>query len=142
MPAVQNNGALRIHEGSGLLEDAGEIGAVSAVDFDPGDFLVDPLDGLEKELADVGDGGGLAGGDAAAGDQLDELAEGVVDGGYRAEIVERADELWGEVLFLRLLLFNPAGVIGAEGRVIQSDKHAAAFAFRISVLATGLGSVG
>ena len=43
------------------------------------DFILDFRDGLEKELAEVSEDGGVASGEAVLGDGAEEFAENVVD---------------------------------------------------------------
>ena len=113
-------------QGSGLLEDAAEVRVVRLVDSGRPDLFVHAADTRQQELAGIAEHGGLARGDAAAGNQHDELAEHVVDAGGGAQVAERAEQVRGEVLGL-LALEQPAGVLGAVGRMVGNAVHGPAF---------------
>jgi hypothetical protein len=80
----------------------------------------------EQGLAEVGEVGGFAKGDAVLGDGDEEFAEDVVDVGGSEEIaVEGRGNFLAETLGLDALEFLP-GVEGAEGWMGRAAEHAAA----------------
>jgi len=60
-------------------------------------LLLDGRERAEKELADIGEDGGAARGDAVLGQEQVELAKGMMDAGGSAEVVGMAGEHGGEV---------------------------------------------
>ncbi len=99
-----------------------------------GDFMLHCGEGVEKQLADVGEDGGVAGREAIASQQGKEPAEGVIDGRGGLEILDGAKEFssdgFGVGVGLELL-----AVLGAEGRMVVGAQHAAAVAIGGPVLA-------
>ena len=81
-------------------------------------------DGLEKELAEVGEGGGGLVGDSFFGERGEDFAEDVVYVRDSVEFAGKGSELGGELLGFDELLFF-AGVEDAEGRVAFLAGHAA-----------------
>ena len=103
---------------------------------------------VEKQLGNVGQGNGVAAGDAFAGELLDEIAEEEIHGAGGGEVVDVAEKFGGEGF--RVDRWNAgsetAGVVGAErrardavrGTMILVDQHVAALAFGANVLAVGI----
>jgi hypothetical protein len=60
------------------------------------DFAADVGDGLEEELAEIGESGGVATRDAFLGQGAEDLAEGVVDVYGVIEVTGEGVELGGE----------------------------------------------
>lgn len=88
-------------------------------------FLGDGGNGVEEELADVGEGGGVTLGNALLGEGGEDLAENVVDVGGGQEVSgEGSSELGAESLGIAELLLV-AGMEEAEGRMAGGAKHAA-----------------
>jgi hypothetical protein len=96
---------------------------------DPKDIVFDVRHGLQQELGDIGEGGGVAGGDFAKGEGLEDLAEDVVDVETGVEITgERGkflSEFLGELFGVEALLFF-LGVKRAKRRMVELAEHAAA----------------
>ena len=88
------------------------------------DFGADVGQGLEEELGDVGQGQGIAARDAVFGDQVEELAEDVVDVAPGLEMAGEGGETSGDFFGSEKLTFV-ARVKQAERRVISSDGHTA-----------------
>src|SRR5208282_3339429 len=86
-----------VPKGRSGLEDAANFLVVFAVAIGPDDLLADAGDGLDQKLADVGDDGRVAGGNRAGSFEDEKAAEGVVDRGVGAEIVEWSEEFGGKV---------------------------------------------
>jgi hypothetical protein len=98
-------------------------------------FLFDGRDGLEEELADIGESGGVARGDAILGQGGEDFAEDVIDVGGVEEIAgEGSGQFGADALgFEKLLLF--AGVERAEPGMREVAKHAATAAVGIREMA-------
>ena len=96
---------------------AGVVGGPADVGFDEGH-------GLERELDDVGEGGGFAGGDSAVGEGLEDFAEDVVDVEAGIEIAGERREFCCEFFGLEDLLFF-ASVEDAESGMPGLAEHAA-----------------
>ena len=95
-------------------------------------------DAVEEELGDVGEGHGVAAGDAFVSELLDEIAEEGVDGTRGCEISDVVEEFVGggfvlDAACLQLL----ADVVGTEGGAGISGEHLAASTFAVDVLAGG-----
>ncbi len=90
----------------------------------------------EEELADVGDGHGVAALDAFAGELADEVAEKRVDGVGSGEVFQVAEEFGGggvvKALLTQLLL---AGVVGAEFQIGNGGEEAAVLVAAVDVAA-------
>lgn len=98
-------------------------------------FFFDVVEGVEQELADIGEGGGVARWDAVLGEGGEEFAEDEVDVRGGQEVAgERSRELGAEALGFEELLFL-AGVEKAEGGVVLLTQHAALAAIRKRELA-------
>lgn len=92
------------------------------------EFLFDVVEGVEHELADVGEGSGIALPDALLGEGLEELAEHKVDVGGGEEVaIERGGEFRAEASGLEELHFV-ASVEEAKPAVVAMTKHTAAAA--------------
>lgn len=88
------------------------------------EFLLDAREGVEEELADVGENGGVAGWNAILGDGGEELAEDEVDVGGGEEVAaDGGGDFRTKLMRLEELLLG-AGVEGTKGEVIAA-KHAA-----------------
>ncbi len=96
-----------------MIEVVGDVGL-------PADVLL----ALEKKLSEIGEVLRAAGGDASGGDQLEELADNVVDVGLRAELTGDGGQLVSDFVgFKELKLF--AGVENAERGMGIGAEHAA-----------------
>jgi len=79
---------------------------------------------VEKELGDVGEGGGVAAGDAVVGKVFEEIGEEEVDGGGLREVIGAGEEIYRDSLSLGygfsfgLFAKLGAGVMIAEGWVM------------------------
>lgn len=93
-------------------------------------------DAVEEELGDVGEGYGVAAGDAFMSELLDEIAEESVDATDGSKISDVVEESVGGGFVLAAPGFHLlANVMGAEDRVGIGGEHLAASAFAIDVLA-------
>lgn len=81
--------------------------------------------GMEEQLADIGENGGVAGRDTVLGEGGEDFAEDVIDVGGGVEMAgERGGQFGAETArFDDLHLF--AGVEGAETAGTEMDQHAA-----------------
>ena len=87
-------------------------------------FVLDITEGVEQEVADVSEDGGVAGRNAVLGEGGEELAEDKVDVGGGQEVAgERSGELGTESLGYEELLLL-AGVEEAEGGMVLIAEHA------------------
>ena len=79
------------------------------------EFAVDGGEGAEKEISDVCEDGGAAGGNAVLGEQAEEIREDLIDVGSGVELSKLTDENRSEV---GLFAVFPASlhVFGAEAR--------------------------
>jgi hypothetical protein len=91
-------------------------------------FLFDAREGMEQELADIGEGDGVAGGDAVLGDGGEEFAEDEIDVGGGEEIAGNGGGNLGAKLVRFQELLLRACVKRTERRVIGAAEHAAAAA--------------
>jgi hypothetical protein len=120
---------------------------VGAIEDDAGDFrvvagvlaifvAVEGGHAAEEELADVGDGHGVAALDAFAGELADEVAEKRVDGVGCGEIGHVAEEFGGGgvVATLFTLLFL-ASVMGAQFQIGNGGEEAAVLVAAVDVAA-------
>jgi hypothetical protein len=103
------------------------------------ELLFDGRKGTEEEVADIGEDGGAAGGDAVVGQIAVEVAEGFVDAGGGLEAVGLAGEDGGEAGVV-LGLVVAEGVAEAEAGVRVGDGEAAVPAFGRAVVAVGCGA--
>ena len=92
-------------------------------------FALHGRQACEKQLADVGDSGGVAGREALAGQQGQEPAEDLVDRSRGGEILDRTQEFGGDTF--RVFVFGlehliPPMVIAERGMVIHPQHGAAA----------------
>jgi len=93
-------------------------------------------DTVEEELRDVGEGHGVAAGDALVSELGDEISEEGVDGVGVSEVSDVVEEFVGDGFVLETArLHLLANVVGAEGGVGIRSEHAAAMAFTVDVLA-------
>ncbi len=99
-----------------------------------GDFVLHRGEGVEKQLADVGENGGVAGRDAIAGQQGKEPAEGVIDRGGGLEIFDGAKEFSGDGFGVGVGL-ELLAMLRAERGMVLHAQHAAAAAAGGDVLA-------
>jgi hypothetical protein len=91
-------------------------------------LFFDVGEGREHDLAEAGESGGFANGDAVLGDGDEEFTEDVVDVSGGEEIaMEGSGDFAAEALGLELVKFL-AGMEGAEGSVGRVAQHAAAAA--------------
>lgn len=88
---------LSVPEGRSGLENSAKILILGALALGPVDLFADAGDGLEEELANIGDGGGVTGGDLISGFEDEQAAEGVVDGSHAAEVGEGPEKLGGKI---------------------------------------------
>ena len=126
-------------EGAGFVEGFGPLLEIVG----EGELLFYVGEAGEQDLAEVGEGGGFAEGDAVLGYGGEEFAEDVVDVGGGEEVaLERGGDLGAQALGLEELeLF--AGVEDAEGEMGRSAKHAAAAAVgELELAAWGDGGAG
>jgi hypothetical protein len=99
-------------------------------------FVGDGGEGAEEEIADVGEDGGAACGDAVLRKQAEEIGEDLVEVGGGLEFSELAEEGDGEVGFLEAAGAG-VDVFGAETGGDVGDGMAAAASGAGAVLATG-----
>ena len=93
-------------------------------------------DAAEEELADVGDGHGVATVDAFARELADEIAEEKVDGLGGGEVFQVAEEFGGG--FIEVALFAVSGlacVMGAQFQIGNGGEETAVAAEPIDVTA-------
>jgi hypothetical protein len=88
------------------------------------DFAFDQRKAVEEELSDIGEGGGMARGNAVVGERDKEFAEDVVEVVGGAEFAGEGDELGAHAVGFEELLL-PAGVEEAERGVPVPAEHAA-----------------
>jgi len=89
------------------------------------DFVLDLRHGLEKELAEVSEDGGVASGEAVLGDGGEELAENVVDvNGSEVFAGRRSGDLAAQLIGLDELALG-ATMENAESGMILVPEHAA-----------------
>jgi hypothetical protein len=108
-------------EGGGFVEGFGPL-----LEFvGEGEFFFDVREGGEQDLAEVGECGGFAEGDAVLGDGDEQFAEDVVDVGGGEEIaLEGGGDLFAQALGFEELQFF-AGVEDAEVGMGGGAEHAA-----------------
>src|SRR5713101_7863632 len=104
-----------------------------------GDFILHGGKGVEKQLTDVDEKGGVAGRDAVASHHGKEPAERLVDGGGGGEILDQAEEFGGDSAGVGLRLKLLPQMLGTERWVVTGPKHAAAAAIGVSVVAAIIG---
>jgi len=105
------------------------------------ELVLEGGESAEKQAGDVGESGGAAGGDLAAGEETKEMGEGMVDALGGLEVFGALGEQVGEVLSVGGWRF---GVSGAElGLRVQDEASALAAGWGV-VLATfgGAGGLG
>lgn len=100
---------------------------------------------VEEQLGNVGQGNGVAAGDALAGELPDEIAEEEIHGTGGGEIIDVAEEIGGEELRVDggNIGAETAGVVGAErgavriirGTLMLVNQHVTTLAARVFVLA-------
>jgi hypothetical protein len=100
-------------------------------------FVTDSRSAGEKKLADVGEGCGIPKRDAVVSDKNQKIAEDLIHGVVRAEVVEVADEFFGDIFGVNILLFL-LGVGGAEDGASGEASGFAAPAVGGHVLAAGI----
>jgi hypothetical protein len=118
-------------------EETARLGIVFLLFFGPM-LATEGRDAVEEELGDVGEGLGVAAGDAFVSELLDEIAEEGVDGTRGCEISDVVEEFVGggfvlDAACLQLL----ADVVGTEGGAGISGEHVTTMAFAVDVLAGG-----
>ncbi len=79
---------------------------------------------VEERLGDVGQDGGVAAGDEAAGGHAEEVSQELVDGCGGGEVLDGAEKLGGEG-FSVLGLLRLLGMVRTEGRVAFGAREAA-----------------
>jgi len=130
---VTNGEIKEREEGAGIGGSGfgGDGGKCSAEGFLPGreaagllNFELDGMPIVEKELGDIGEGGGLAAGEAVLGEEVEEFSEdaGEVVGG--GEFAGKGGEFGGDGGRVEELLLV-AGVEGAEGGMGFVAQHGA-----------------
>ena len=95
-------------------------------------------DAAEEELADVGDGHGVATMDAFTRELADEVAEEEVDRFWRGEVFQVAEEFGGG--FIEVALFAVLGlasVVGAQFQIGNCGEETAVAAEPVDVTAAG-----
>ena len=117
---VRAEGALEDGFGEGLRRRREPLGVLApeggpAIHLGAVPLLFQSGKAAKEQLAGVGDQGGPAARDAAVGDELEEIAEDVIDGGCRGEIAQRAEELGGMAGSVLASLDRQAEVMSAEG---------------------------
>jgi len=132
---------VRVVEGVGVVGIVVVAGAGDVDDNSFGAFFFEDFDGggvagfaehdavaVEEELGDVGEGGGIAAGDAMQGEILQEFAKEEVDGGWGREVVDAGEEFGrgGLAVGVEASFGFGASVVDAERGVIGSVEHAAA----------------
>lgn len=103
---------------------------------------------VEEQLRNVGEGDGVAAGNAAASDLFQKIAEEEIDGGSGGEVLDSTEKLGGDGFVARMRRRSFAEMIGAEFgvlflptigvRVSIVDQHAAAVASGICMLAMAI----
>ena len=95
-------------------------------------------DAAEEELADVGDGHGVATVDAFARELADEIAEEKVDGLGGGEVFQVAEEFGGGFIVVALFaVLGLACVVGAQFQIGNGGEETAALAAAVGVAAWG-----
>src|SRR4029077_4205862 len=104
---------------------------------------------IEEQLAEIGQGYGVAAGDAFASELLNEIAEEEIHGVGGGEVFEIAEELGGEGFGIGegTLRFALGKMVGAErgtflsirGTLILVNQHVTTLAARILMLTLGFG---
>jgi len=92
--------------------------------LDAADFAFDGVQAVQEQLANVGEQGGVARGDASLGDEREELAQDVVEVVGGLEVAGEGGEFDAdEIRVAELALF--AGVVETKGGVGGGAGHAA-----------------
>jgi hypothetical protein len=107
--------------GDGFADHA-VIGA--AIVGGPEEFVSHVGNGLKKELAEIGEGGGIAGGDAAVGQGFEDFGQDVVDVRAVVQVAGKGGEFLAELVGFEELLFF-ADVEGAKARMAFHAEHSA-----------------
>ena len=141
-----------------LLGEAGGLGASDVVQelLAGGDILIVVLfhffaqrgEAVEEQLAKVGQGDGVASGNAFASELFDEIAEEEIHGTGGGEVIDFREEIGGEKLRVDRgnIGAKAAGVVGAERRAFRAicgtlttvNQHVTAVAFGADVPAKGI----
>ena len=122
--------------GGELREGTAERVLPSVVVAGGDNFTLDGGKGLEDELADVSENGGVARRNAVVGEEGEEFSQDVVEIVGGLELAGEGNELGADAVgFEELLLL--AGVEEAEGGVILPADHAAAAAIGAGEQAAG-----
>ena len=95
---AKNGGEGEIVERGAFFEDADEVALPGFFVGGEADFLLEALEALEHELADVGHGNGVLALDAAGGEQDEDSAESGIDGGGGLEILDAGEDIGGDVV--------------------------------------------
>ncbi len=101
------------------------------------DFLAHAVEAVEEQLAEIGEDGGLAAGDAIGGEKGKEPAKGMVDVGGGHEFAGDRSKLGGDTLGVKDKALA-AGVVEAEGGVAVPAGVAALAAVGVGVAASML----
>jgi len=105
----------------------------------PTPIVVDGPERLQEQLAEIGESGGAAGGNAAVGRKDEGVGQGEIEAGAGAKVGDGAENLAGEGLGDGALEGAELhlGVMGAELRVAVAAEHAAAAFVGGAVVAAG-----
>jgi hypothetical protein len=90
----------------------------------PEEFVSHVGNRLEEKLAEVGEGGRMAGGDAAVGQGFEDFGQDVVDVGAVVEVAGEGGKFLAELIGFEELLFF-AHVEGAKGGMALHAEHTA-----------------
>jgi hypothetical protein len=90
----------------------------------PEEFVSHVGYGLKKKLAEIGEGGGMAWGDAAVGQSFENFGQDVVDVGAIVEIAGEGGKFLAEFIGFEELLFL-ADVEGAKAGMAFHTEHSA-----------------
>jgi hypothetical protein len=107
--------------GDGFADHA-VIGA--AVVRSPQEFVSHVRNGLKEKLAEVGEGGRMAGGDAAVGQGFEDFGQDMVDVGAVIEVAGEGGKFLAELIGFEELLFF-ADVEGAKAGMAFHAEHTA-----------------
>ncbi len=121
-------------EGEGAANDLIPNGKAAGA----GDFVFDAVEAVEEQLAEIGEDGGLAAGNAVGGEEGKKPAEGVVDVGVGHEFAGDGRELGGDALGVEDEALA-ASVVEAEGGVAVPAGVTASPTVTVGVAAPGGG---
>src|SRR5437899_6835523 len=100
-------------------------------------FAFERGQGVEKQLAEVGEGGGSARGNGVAGQSLENLAEGAIDVGGRVKLLDGQEEFHGAAVSA-LLVEILTLVIEAKRYVFTGTRRRATASVGGDVGTTGI----